>query len=132
MSNSGTQVIEYSLSCNLPECLGCLFLLFYLLGWCFSGKVQICTKFKYASTVLLGNQQQVRTHGRKVTLAEVNISLIQQASIMTELDNHFIKWIVSTCIQTVNLVVSKIQTVLLGVFTFCALVEAVYHGSFPL
>lgn len=67
-----------------------------------------------------------------MTLAEVNISLIQQASIMTELDNHFIKWIVSQCIQTVNLVVSKIQAVLLGVFTFCALVEAVYHGSFPL
>lgn len=45
------RVIEYSLSCSLSEYFGCLFLVSYLPGRCFSGKVKIFTKVKLPSTL---------------------------------------------------------------------------------
>lgn len=71
------RVIEYSLSCNVSEYLGCLFPVFYLLGRCFSVRF----RFAASSSILApckGNQQQVGTHRRKMTHTEVNIRITQE------------------------------------------------------
>lgn len=94
----------YSLSCNVSEYFGYLFPLFYLLVRNFPGEVQICSKFKYSGAMKLGNQQQVGTHGRKMTHAEVNTKVTQEI-----LRSHFVKWILTTYIKIVKLTVTKIQ-----------------------